>query len=457
MEPPRSRPRTIQAGSPDLPAVAWLALGFAAAVSLAAVVAPPRLPPPAPPGEVALPAPSAADLGDSRRGAAATTDAPHCRDGELRFDCIAWSTPLDAASLASFATGTYVFAAPRDGTVQAFSFATGERQWTADLGSDGLGLLPPQADGVPVVHEDGPDAGDLTVIQVADGDERWRARRVAAGRDFVTSINPWLMTLDRGVIRALSIGNGRAGWQHELSRGEYGRITPAGAMIIDAAAGQVAILHTNVADERWRVTLEPPLFLVGVDGFAVYVSAGDGRLHAIQTSTGRELWASPAFDDGATIATARNLGHLVVVTSFGPDDTSSVVALDFFTGELRWRHDIAGIARFPTTIAAGTVLLRTDLPEAGVRAYAADTGRLLWQLELALTPYQLELSGPMVVIADRRGLTGLDLRTRDAHVRWRMALDDPRIVHEQPLVVAGSDLLLGLDAQVLTPHRFAGD
>lgn len=103
---------------------------------------------------------------------------------------------------------------------------------------------------------------------------------------------------------------------------------------------------------------------VGPDG-TLYVSGGDGKVHALDPSTGKSVWSADSACGWISLGAD---GSLIV-------QGRETCSLDPRSGDLRWRSPVTG------AIAAGTDgrIFRAGDGEKGCVAYDRDTGAELWR------------------------------------------------------------------------------
>ena len=151
-------------------------------------------------------------------------------------------------------------------------------------------------------------------------------------------------------------------------------------------------------------------FNEALDGETFYIGAPDGPCLALSVRDGSELWRS---DVPNRISTAVAMDADRVY--FGAD--GFLYALDRRDGGLVWRSEVAPHLLIATPMAVGDTVTVLDQHNA-VRAYAADTGKLLWEHILDTHHWTVVLpSARTTYAAAQDALLALD-RTTGA-VRWR--------------------------------------
>lgn len=197
-----------------------------------------------------------------------------------------------------------------------------------------------------------------------------------------------LVGTDAGSVIALDSRSGAHRWS--LATGGKVRATPTIThhhVYVASDDGHVYKLEKRAGRTLWKTKIDAsttpriPSFepkskfdryasaAVERDG-RVYIAARDGSVHALESSSGREMWRFATGD--LVMATPAVRGKLVLVGSFD----KHVYALDAATGELIWKRKLHGAVPADIVVADGRALV-------GTRAYdflALDvhTGAPLW-------------------------------------------------------------------------------
>jgi len=242
--------------------------------------------------------------------------------------------------------GNLGYVADYKGYVRAFDVASGERQWTKQLGL-------PIASGPAVVEDKllfGTSQGEVLACDLRNGKELWRATvssEVLASPQGEAGIVV-VRTVD-GRVYGLSADNGKRLWVYDRSvplltlRGNSVPVIHNGIVIIGTDSGKLAALtlkngtllwETQIAEPHGRTELErmvdidtQPIVMEDV----VYVVTYQGRLATVQLESGRMLWAR----DISSYSGMALDPYRVYVT----DSESQVWALNRFNGATLWRQD----------------------------------------------------------------------------------------------------------------------
>lgn len=265
---------------------------------------------------------------------------------------------------------------------------TGEPQWNVDMGSLTHYFSPSMAgDNVLFGAQSniavGGDAGRLSSFAL-DGTEDWR-------RDLAITSSPSVVdgavyvgesTAETAQLRALDAADGSDRWTEPLP-GSSLRGAPAvadGTVFATTTEGSEAGVVTARAiedgGEIWSRSVEAGLQAAPVvDAGTVYVQANDGRLFALEASTGETVWTTRLGDRGATPPALTDDWLVGLVEN-------TLVATDRASGERAWEVDIGytlingvsvagerayvgGSQLTAVDIASGEVAWEQDVPGQG--------------------------------------------------------------------------------------------
>ncbi|MFN2308434.1 MAG: outer membrane protein assembly factor BamB [Gammaproteobacteria bacterium] len=242
--------------------------------------------------------------------------------------------------------GGRVFAADHKGRVSAYDASTGEELWTARTGIEiagGVGV------GAGLVLVGGSKA-EVIALDWRDGSERWRSR-VSSEILSAPGVDPGMVVVQTvdGKLTGLNPEDGARVWVFDRSvpvlslRGTSSPTLVQGAVIAGFDSGKLAVLDLARGLPVWEVSVAVPhgrselQRMVDIDapprvwGGIIYVGAYQGRVAAVEGSSGRILWARD-------ISTAAGLGvdfRRVYVT----DENSQVWGLERDNGSGVWKQD----------------------------------------------------------------------------------------------------------------------
>jgi outer membrane protein assembly factor BamB len=241
--------------------------------------------------------------------------------------------------------GDRVYAATRDGRVQAFDARTGETVWDTDTDSP-LSGGPGVGDGLVLL---GTSEGEVLALGEKDGEIEWRARvssEVLSSPEAQGGVAV-ARTID-GKLFGLNTDDGTRLWVYDRTapvltlRGTSSPALAEGAAIAGFDNGQVvavalsngqALWETRVAVPRGRTELER---MVDIDadpiilGNAVYAVTYQGQIAALDLFSGEVIWRRDMSSHAGLGVGAEN----VYVT----DDASHVWALNRSSSASMWRQ-----------------------------------------------------------------------------------------------------------------------
>lgn len=242
--------------------------------------------------------------------------------------------------------GERVYVADRNGTVTVVELETGELVWRHKTGmaiSAGTGV----GEGLVLV---GSSDGELLALDSETGEQRWRTGisseilSVPRVYDGVVIIQ----TVD-GNISGLSAEDGSTRWIHDRSvpvltlRGTSTPLVEEGVVLAGFANGKMTALETGTGRELWEAAVAIPSGrtelqrIVDLDANPVvhqgvlYVTSFQGRLVAISLQNGRVLWNRDMSSYAGLAVDNRQV--------FVSDADSEVWALDRRSGGSLWKQN----------------------------------------------------------------------------------------------------------------------
>jgi outer membrane protein assembly factor BamB len=286
-----------------------------------------------------------------------------------------WRTPLQALSRSGVTIdGANAFVGDEEGTVAAISLEDGAVTWSQDL--DGHVDTPlAVSDGQVYAVARNLDTPQVVVaaFDAASGERGWPAVVLQAsstagsaptaggGSVFVGSADRW--------VRALDAGDGGERWA-TLALSLFSPVTSLafdGESVFAAdISGGLYGLDANDGERRWSYQLNEVVFRSSpvVSGASVLLGLGDGRLVAIDVSSGHLVWesdASPglvgtiALSTDAVIAVKGGRGAGLIAFEHDPDgalvDVPSPTELDI--GTTLSRYGLAAVLVFGVALVPG--------------------------------------------------------------------------------------------------------
>ncbi len=275
-------------------------------------------------------------------------------------------TPVSAGPAVS---DELVVVASRKGKVIGIDRRTRETLWVSGVTSEVLAMPLISSDTVVVQAADGRVFG----LRTDTGSRRWIHDRsmppltLRGGADPRAVGSRILVGLPNGRLVSLSRSQGREQWDAQVGeprgssdlermRDVAGRfVILRGEIYAAAYQGEVAALNLQDGRSSWRRELSSSQG-VAADSERVYVTESNGRLWALDRSSGAAIWRLDQTE--GLVATAPVVVGDVVV--FG-DTQGRLTWVDARDGELlaRTRHHRAGFSR-PAVTADGDVLVLSD-------------------------------------------------------------------------------------------------
>lgn len=219
--------------------------------------------------------------------------------------------------------------------------------------------------------------GRLLALDVSTGKQRWSStvdglvgspaiaddRVVALGKD--------------GSINAIRM-DGSSSWRTAADLAPNSSpLLVGGVLIAGGQGGSIQAFDAVTGAARWTVQTGDSLPRAAAgDESRAYIGSHDGRLYAIEITSGETAWtldakadhfATPAVRDGSVLAAAAT-----------PDD-ASLLAVDAASGAERWRFvPPDGRGLHSPSVDGGAVYISTD---RNLYALAPDDGTILWTRE----------------------------------------------------------------------------
>ncbi|MGB0766778.1 MAG: PQQ-binding-like beta-propeller repeat protein [Phycisphaeraceae bacterium] len=273
---------------------------------------------------------------------------------------IGWASPIqllpkqEITSVVALDDLVFVVESPKN-VVTALKASDGELVWKVNLGSDIESLFQPSRDANEVyVHSASrfwtlnARTGEVTAVAPL-------ASPVSSHAVYSPETRLAIMSGTDGLVFAHSVVSNFSRWQYRLAN----RITSSAVLagqdvfVVDSG-GTYAMLETANGNPLWRNrTLGPVGTQPSILGSEVVVASRDGKLYAINRTTGRDTWKYLGAEQPLA-ASPFALGRLIVQPLF-PNE--GIVAIDSINGEEIWRTDITAN---PVVTRQRDMLLHTD-------------------------------------------------------------------------------------------------
>jgi outer membrane protein assembly factor BamB len=315
--------------------------------------------------------------------------------------------------------------------------------WQASVGAAAFGFTPvAQADAVYVGASD----GTIVRLDPATGREAWRSNagtRLASGVGANTSVV--VAGTDQGQVIALGT-DGKPAWTVTLSSEIIAPAAVAeGVAVVYAGDGRVYALDTGTGKTKWIFQRQNPALVVRNSGSptishgGVFIGSAGGKLSALDVTNGIVGWeATVAVPKGAT-----ELERIADVTSAPLIDGRNVcatafqgrtVCFDALRGTSTWSRDIPSF--FGMTQDAKNFYLTDD--SGNVQALDKTTGASVWKQD-AFTKRRItapQLIGDYVGVVDAEGFLQILSKTDGRNV-GRLATDGSPAT-AQPIGLGGA-------------------
>jgi outer membrane protein assembly factor BamB len=250
-----------------------------------------------------------------------------------------------------------------------------------------------------------------------------------------------------GVIRALSLSDGRQRWSFRTGGPVFSSPdTGRGLVVCGSADGGVYALEAATGEERWR-TLTPSA-IVGapaIDGGAVYIGGSDGHLRSLGLDDGRVLWISDSIG-GFIEARPAVAESLVIVGAWD----GTLYAFGRGDGHIRWswRGERPGALYAP---AACTPVVTQGLvyivaPDRAMTCLALGTGREVWRSRRHQVRESIGSSPDRTTIfvhTMQDSVVAFDAGSRTPRERWWSRVGFGYDLNPAPPLVVGGELVYG--------------
>lgn len=216
-------------------------------------------------------------------------------------------------------------------------------------------------------------------------------------------------------------------WTRDLGSEVWAGLTArARSLFVGTDDGRLLALEVSTGETSWEFATEGPIRAQPtVDGDRVLVHSDDGHLYALDTGIGAELWRAPTsaveriahgaegsrYNDHSSSAVVA--GGSVYVGAFD----GSVVALEGETGKELWRFRAGDTVAGTPSVTEGRVFFGSF--DNHVYALDAETGQELWRFDAGqpVTTSPLAHDGLVVIGSRSYDLFALDAATGDP--QWK--------------------------------------
>ena len=308
-----------------------------------------------------------------------------------------WVFQADRAIVSSAAVmdGKVLFGSD-DGLFYALDIETGKPVWTVETGRQ-VRTSPLVADGVVYF---GADDSFMTAVNLADGEVVWRTEVQGIMRSSpVISGGTLFFGTDIGSFYSIDARTGLLNREAKLTPRYIVRSSPAAVedtIVVADTEGRppftsnLIALDRSTADELWRYAVEGwSQFPLAVGDGAVFFSTAegagagenfrwsDGRLYAVELSSGEQRWMVLREGVGAFSPPALTEDFVL----FGWQD-GRFEALDVETGNVEWQLEVGSSVFGAPSVADGLVYFGTA--DGTVTAVDIVNGQKRWEFQTEL-------------------------------------------------------------------------
>jgi len=224
-------------------------------------------------------------------------------------------------------------------------------------------------------------SGRISATRIADRSEAWTVELAATAP--LAAADGLVVVPVKGAVHALAASTGVVKWTKNVDLLGTPPVVRGGWVIL--ASGEVLIaLRAEDGVEVWSRTIAPIAQRSAIDGDRIYVPLVDGRLVALDLTSGAIAWEQ------------QNVG-LNQTEPFVYDDRvyvgangKQLVCLDAVNGKERWRFPVG--AAIVGIAAADETRVYTASMDNLLRAYRRSNGNLVWKVDIGYRP----IGGPIL-------------------------------------------------------------
>ncbi len=241
--------------------------------------------------------------------------------------------------------GSAIYTTSTDGTITSLNKTTGRKNWRVDFGmpiSSGPGI----GDGIVVV---GCQNGTIFALREADGRQLWR-KSVSGEVIAAPAVGNGLVVVKAidGYTRAYSVANGEEVWAYQqvepnlILRGSSSPLIRHQDVIVGYANGNLTKLSLATGQLLWQETVAIPegafaiQRMIDIDAdpvvydYKIYVATYQGRISALDWTSGRSYWTHDISSYTGMSADASAV--------YISDARGLIWGFDAGTGHVNWRQ-----------------------------------------------------------------------------------------------------------------------
>jgi len=287
--------------------------------------------------------------------------------------------------------------------------------------------------------------GYLHALRDSDGSEIWSMRGNGTGGFSAPVIigETLVVGTENGELHAMRASGGGRLWSRPITAGANA-VPVAGNGIVYVAGSVLNAYRATDGRPLWSFPGGTPV--VATDG--VYVPGSDGRVHALDPSTGTPIWKSDPLNVTAILAVTE--GTLYTSSSTG----NHIHALQAGNGGLLWSfpaggYQVTGCAADANMVFIGTNSdysgpITADTPNGHLYAVRANNGEQAWQFPAKGGAHNIVVADQLVYLSSAAGRVYALQRTGGSRV-WHSSQD---VSWQYGPVKAGNAILLTADNSV---------
>ncbi len=194
--------------------------------------------------------------------------------------------------------------------------------------------------------------------------------------------------------------------------------------VITEGSDRLVALDVRTGEPRWRFASRTGgEFRMTKMGRVLLVTCGEEAIHAIDLATGEDVWRFA--ERGCFQFKPLVQDETVVAAAVRGRREGALYAIDLYSGQPKWKHELQGPPTSDPSGAASVVLVSTAGEQATLTAHSLDRGEPLWDIRdpgLGIGGAGMTIDDTWVVNAPFGQLSAFDLHT--GRVQWSTSLAD---------------------------------
>jgi outer membrane protein assembly factor BamB len=247
---------------------------------------------------------------------------------------------------------------------------------------------------------------------------------------------------------------------HGSSGYETAPVVANGTVYVGTSDGQLLAIDNKTGLQKWShkagllikgeiAELSNTVYFVGSTESPISFSSPDGialddTLHAINASSGEDLWSFDPLGNVQSFLVAD--GMLFIATKEQYPNASIVYAIDLQAGKELWSIEPTNSVLVPLSLANGTILIGDDT--GMIQAYDVSTRQTKWQFQVNNAIGDISIAQGTVYISSESGyLYALDIHTGQEKWQFQAAKN---LVH--PPMISNGMIFVASITDVLALH-----